>query len=422
MRVTTGLGALTTGEPRSAAAGQPTYPQPIRVRPQPLPGPARWTGTAESLRRAQAQLATEYFGAERSPSQQQLDRQPVTRPAAARDLDRTAARDLDRTAARDLDRTAAGDVDRAPARDLDRTAARDVDRTAAREGSERAGADRYRGTRQWSDRSGSDHDRSGPWIERPAALYATPPRRPAGFASPPRSGGLALPMSAPAPIAPARAPRTPASDTGDPTPLFTATEYVAIGDSPLYRVVAELIAVGDGGPTTEVPEPPALSTVVTETPTAEARPAQTAEARTARPAGARTAQTAEARPAEARRAETQTGGAWAVSDPVTAAPIAYLTSAELARGAEMHGGVESRSGVEVRSGAELRSAGLRRGVEVRSGAELRRAAELRNADLRSFDGEDSYLEGGKHRDASRMAGHRPGIESVRRSAPRHRAG
>jgi hypothetical protein len=32
---------------------------------------------------------------------------------------------------------------------------------------------------------------------------------------------------------------------GDPTPLFTATEYVSIGDSPLYQVVAEFIAAGD---------------------------------------------------------------------------------------------------------------------------------------------------------------------------------
>jgi hypothetical protein len=44
------------------------------------------------------------------------------------------------------------------------------------------------------------------------------------------------------PILPAGAP---IEDGSDPTPLFTATEYVAVGDSPLYQFVAEYIAEGD---------------------------------------------------------------------------------------------------------------------------------------------------------------------------------
>jgi hypothetical protein len=95
--------------------------------------------------------------------------------------------------------------------------------------------DQYRGTRQWSDREqfASSDDGSGRLRGRAGSppVSLRPPRRPISSTEP---------SAGPAPD------RTSSLPTGDdPTPLFTATEYVAIGDSPLYQFVADFIAIGD---------------------------------------------------------------------------------------------------------------------------------------------------------------------------------
>lgn len=221
MRVTLGLGATTTAVPPSAAVGGATYPQAIQVNPRPLPGPGRWVGTAEGARRSRSHSGVAPPGSDRHWS----DRDDVD-PGSGR---------------------------------------ADSARTVVRSGSARPEADRYRGSRQWSDRDGTDRDRNDEWIARPGALYGTPPITRGSFPPPLRlraPGARVTPALSARPVIPARAPSAvpagaPIGDDSDPTPLFTATEYVAVGDSPLYQYVAELIAVGDALPGTGVTEPPA---------------------------------------------------------------------------------------------------------------------------------------------------------------------
>jgi hypothetical protein len=97
---------------------------------------------------------------------------------------------------------------------------------------------------QWSDRDEAVYpvERSGPY---PGTL--------------PSSRGAAGPVALRAPRSPDAAdafgpePAAALPDGLDPTPLFTATEYVAVGDSPLYQFVAEFIATGDRLLAQEVP-------------------------------------------------------------------------------------------------------------------------------------------------------------------------
>src|SRR3954454_4361173 len=114
-----------------------------------------------------------------------------------------------------------------------------TDRYAAdRHATNRYPADRYRGSRQWSDR-----DRR-----------TAPPDGSVGRLEPRPRAGAPLRLRAPAaPIAlvsetvPAVTPgsASPIEGGGDPTPLYTDTENVAEGNSPLYQFVAEFIATGD---------------------------------------------------------------------------------------------------------------------------------------------------------------------------------
>jgi len=104
---------------------------------------------------------------------------------------------------------------------------------ADRYGSERTGTGRYRGSREWSDR---DRFTSSSSRGFPPPLRLRAPRAPVTPVPEPAETSLFDPDV-------------------DPTPLFTATEYVAIGDSPLYQFVAEFIGVGDGLLVTELAEP-----------------------------------------------------------------------------------------------------------------------------------------------------------------------
>lgn len=242
MRVTLGLGATTTAVPPSAAVGGARYPQAIQANPRPLPGPSRWVGTAEGARRSRPRPGVDPSGNHRQWS----DRDDVEPGAARRpETDRPGV---------GSDRPGVG-----------RPAADHRPGSDHRQQSDPSGSDRYRGSRQWSDRDASDRDRNDEWIARPGALYGTRPTTRAS--SPPplrlRAPGVRVTPVVPArPVIPTRAPSVvpagmPISDDSDPTPLFTATEFVAVGDSPLYQYVAELIAVGEALPSTDGTESPA---------------------------------------------------------------------------------------------------------------------------------------------------------------------
>lgn len=202
MRVTTGLGAMgTTSAPSVGGV-------PGRTATQLEPGssaPGRWSGTADGLRRSRSGRGQQWT------AMSELDWEELDRRHALRyEIDQSEHHDhLDQDDDQD---------DYAPGRY--ETGRYD---------------DQYRGTRQWSDREqfASSDDGSGRLRSRAGAAPVSlrPPRRPLSSADP----------SAVQPLD--RASSLPTGD--DPTPLFTATEYVAIGDSPLYQFVADFIAIGD---------------------------------------------------------------------------------------------------------------------------------------------------------------------------------
>lgn len=189
MRVTTGLGAMgTTVSPSPGAVRARAVTQVGPVAP--VSGSGRWSGTAE--------------GARRSRVRSERESRPQWSAPDAVDWD-----------------------------ELDR-------RHALRYELDQDDAERYRGSRQWSDReqfasdgSSSGRRQSNRTGSAPVSLRPARGRLPAG---PPNGGGMDR-SSGPV------ASSLPVGD--DPTPLFTATEYVAVGDSPLYQFVAEFIATGD---------------------------------------------------------------------------------------------------------------------------------------------------------------------------------
>jgi len=212
MRVTTGLGAMDVAVP--PAVGRVRGRTATQAAPLPGPVAERWSGTAEGARRSRAR--SERGLGPRWSGRDGVDWDEVDRRHALR-----YETDQDDTAELMIGRAAAGryETGRSPA---------DPD-----------GSDRYRGSRQWSDReqfaAPDDGSRFRPGTHRGSVPVSL--RAPRGVASAPSSAGSAA-------LYPAEALSTqPVMD--DPTPLFTATEYVAIGDSPLYQFVAEFIATGD---------------------------------------------------------------------------------------------------------------------------------------------------------------------------------
>ncbi|HST81087.1 MAG TPA: hypothetical protein VLL08_05075 [Kineosporiaceae bacterium] len=342
MRVTSGLGAVTTDVSPPVAAGRPSYLSAPQTGPRPLPGPGRWTGTAASLRRT-----TDYPGAEEDEvTWPQDDRQQMLRSMADREADHHG----------------------------------------------------YRGTRQWSDRETSDRNRSGPWAGHPGGPVGPVgpiPRGPGGFAGP-RRGLSGLPTDAVG-HAPATMPRgMPVLDDSDPTPLYTATEYVAVGDSPLYQVVAELIAVGDGGQSgAGAPVDPMPMEVVGSAGYPEVA------------GGAGPAEASELnwedleRPIRRRRTDRASAAVSPGSFLSTAPPLPTAVSLPTA---------------SIPTVTPLPT------VSIPIATPLP-AVPPRSSDLDSFEVQGPYSEGGKHRDELRLAGHRSAFDDGRRSprrSPRHR--
>jgi len=246
MRVTTGLGDTGGDTPRSPAVG--AAPHRSVFQGDPLPGPARWAGTAEGVRRSVAASRAGRSDLQWSDQDDvhwdEVDRKHALRYEA------------------EQDETVRSGTHGARADRADRLGA---DRAAG----DRYGSDRYRGSsRQWSDRDWSTSS-----TDRPGAFPTTMPRSRGGSAGPvslraPRVP--AVPPLSPAslsprstdPVVPTRAARLAAGPLPalvpvgeDPTPLFTATEYVAAGESPLYQLVAEFIAIGDSLPDQDVTQP-----------------------------------------------------------------------------------------------------------------------------------------------------------------------
>jgi hypothetical protein len=395
MRVTSGLGAVTTDVSPSVAVDRPTYPSPAQAGPRPLPGPGRWIGTAASLRRT-----TDYPGVDEdevmwSPD----DRQQMLRSMAAREFDREADR----------------------------------------HGIDRSARDLYRGTRQWSDREASDRNRSGPWANRPGGPVGPVgpiPRGPGGFAGPRRS--LPVPPLDAVNHAAATMPRgMPVLDGSDPTPLYTATEYVAVGDSPLYQVVAQLIAVGDGTPSgADAPMDPVPMEAPIEAPMAAPMGMVGAEypevASGGGPAeiGGLNRENLEP-PIRRRRSDRASAavspGSFPLTDPPlpTAQPLptapAVPTAQPLVTFPSPHT-VPIPTAAPISTAQPLLTAPSPHTVPIPTTTPLS-TVPLRSSHLDSSDGQGSYSEGGKHRDELRLAGHRSAFDDGRRSArrsPRHR--
>jgi hypothetical protein len=178
----------------------------------------------------------------------------------------------------------------------------------------------------------------------------------------------------------------------DPTPLFTATEYVAVGDSPLYQLVAEFIAIGDG-PSDQDTRPTALDDLLDQDaiwPIALddlqsrqelTRPIVTDDIRVYREVTAPSVpavQPLAVPSSRARRAQLR-----APQVPPHASPVRV-----------------AQPNIQVQPSSV-------------------RPSSVRSASVRSAE-----LPSGRHRDGWRVAGHLSGAESARRSAaraPRHRA-
>jgi hypothetical protein len=335
MRVTTGLGA--TGTPASPPIGRAravTDVGPV----VPGSGAGGWNGTAEEIRRSRP-------GSERGTSPRRSVRDVMDRDVMDRDV-------MDRGV---MDR---GEIDRDEV-DRDSIHRDEVDRRhALRYEVDQDDADRYRGSRQWSDREqfAAERGNDGPGV---------PPRNLRGSAPVslrrPRERRPAARPDVHAETDPAREPLTPLLPVGeDPTPLFTATEYVAVGDSPLFQFVAEFIAIGDD----------LLGRDVGRIIAADAR----AHRQPAEPmvSGRRSADPLLDQPRPS-----------AVPAPVAVLPVA---------------------------------------TPVAVAPIVRRVPAVRSAPVEAMT--DADFPGGRHRDGWRVAGHRSAIDSGRRSAvrgPRHRA-